>query len=91
MKKVAWVITLLIISVFILVSCAPPATEAPEFEASESLPDLDGTTITVAVEDAYPPFNYVDEDSGESIGWDYDVVSEICNRINCVPEFKVSS
>jgi len=91
MKKVAWIITLLIISVFILVSCAPPATEAPEFEASGALPDLGGITITVAVEDAYPPFNYVDEDSGERMGWDYDVVREICNRINCVPEFKLSA
>jgi polar amino acid transport system substrate-binding protein len=52
---------------------------------------MDGKTIAVAVEDAYPPFNYVDEDSGDSIGWDYDVVREICNRINCVPEFKVSA
>ncbi|MFC2052726.1 substrate-binding periplasmic protein [Chloroflexota bacterium] len=91
MKNITWIITLLIISVFILVSCAPPATEAPILEAGLGLPDLDGKTIAVAVEDAYPPFNYVDEDSGESIGWDYDVVSEICNRINCVPEFKVSA
>jgi len=91
MKNITWIITLLIISVFILVSCAPPATEAPILEAAEGLPDLDGKTIAVAVEDAYPPFNYVDEDSGESIGWDYDVVREICNRINCVPEFKVAA
>ena len=91
MKNITWVITLLIISVFILVSCAPPATEAPEFEASGALPDLDGKTIAVAVEDAYPPFNSVDEDSGESVGWDYDVVREICNRINCVPEFKLAA
>ena len=113
MKKSTWMFSLLIIVVFILASCAPPATEAPapeppaaepveqvepvaeETEAPEEpvtgFPDLGGKSITVAVEDAYPPFNYVDEDSGESIGWDYDVVAEICNRINCVPEFKVSS
>ena len=82
MKNITWIITLLIISVFILVSCAPPATEAPILEAAEGLPDLDGKTITVAVEDAYPPFNYVDEDSGESIGWDYDVVREILSLIH---------
>jgi polar amino acid transport system substrate-binding protein len=62
-----------------------------EEDAAVELPDLGGKSITVAIEDAYPPFNYVDEDSGESIGWDYDVVREICNRINCAPEFKVSS
>ena len=110
MKKSTWMFSLLIIVVFILASCAPPATEAPtteppaaepvepvaeETEAPEEpvsgFPDLGGKSITVAVEDAYPPFNFIDEDSGEGIGWDYDVVAEICNRINCVPEFKVSS
>ncbi len=51
------------------------------------LPDLEGATITVAVENAYPPFNYIDELSGEAIGWDYDTLNEICERLNCVPEF----
>jgi polar amino acid transport system substrate-binding protein len=44
-------------------------------------------TVVVAVENAYPPFNYIDEESGEAIGWDYDVVTYICELINCVPEF----
>ncbi|MBZ0297194.1 MAG: transporter substrate-binding domain-containing protein, partial [Anaerolineae bacterium] len=51
------------------------------------LPDLDGQTITVAVENAYPPFNFVDPDSGEAMGWDYDTINEICARLNCVPEY----
>nr|MCU0514803.1 transporter substrate-binding domain-containing protein [Anaerolineae bacterium] len=49
-------------------------------------PDLGGRTITVAVENAYPPFNFLNE-SGEAVGWDYDTVNEICARLNCVPEF----
>ncbi len=66
------------------------ATEAPT-EATETggnLPDLGGKHITVAVENAYPPFNFIDKDTGEPAGWDYDAVREICKRINCVPEFK---
>ncbi|HJQ94809.1 MAG TPA: transporter substrate-binding domain-containing protein [Acidimicrobiia bacterium] len=51
------------------------------------LPDLGGQTVTVAVENAYPPFNYIDQDSGEAVGWDYDAVNEICSRINCTPEY----
>jgi polar amino acid transport system substrate-binding protein len=51
------------------------------------LPDLGGRTITVAVDNAYPPFNMIEATSGEAVGWDYDTVREICNRINCVPEF----
>ena len=52
------------------------------------LPNLGGRTITVAVENAYPPFNNIDVGTGEAVGWDYDVVREICKRLNCVPEFK---
>ncbi len=64
-------------------------TEAPtETQAASKLPDLGGKTITVAVENAYPPFNKIDEATGQGVGWDYDTVREICKRINCVPEFK---
>jgi polar amino acid transport system substrate-binding protein len=42
----------------------------------------------VAVENAYPPFNKIDEATSEGVGWDYDAVREICKRLNCVPEFK---
>ncbi len=54
------------------------------------LPDLEGRVITVAIENTYPPFNYLDED-GNPIGWDYDALEEICARINCVPEFVETS
>jgi len=69
---------------------APAATEAPAVDEmpSSGMPDLGGKTLVVAVENAYPPFNSIDEASGEAVGWDYDTVREICARINCVPEFK---
>ena len=51
------------------------------------LPDLEGRTVTVAVENAYPPFNDVDLETGEAVGWDYDVINEMCERLNCVPEY----
>ncbi len=56
----------------------------PEGEA-EPLPDLEGAEVRVAVENAYPPFNYIDEETGEPVGWDYDAWVEICIRLNCVP------
>ena len=58
--------------------------------AQEDLPDLGGRVITVAVENAYPPFNYLDAE-GNPIGWDYDVINEMCVRLNCVPEFVETS
>lgn len=80
MKK--WVLTLLLLALCILpFSGVLAQEEAPE------LPDLGGQTITVAVENAYPPFNFLDETTNEPVGWDYDAVNAICALINCVPEF----
>lgn len=54
---------------------------------AQTLPDLGGRTVTVAVENAYQPFNFIDEETGEAVGWDYDAINEICARLNCVPEY----
>jgi len=69
----------------IVVTQAPVQTQAPPVSA---IPDLGGKTITVAVENAYPPFNTIDQNTNQGVGWDYDSVKEICKRLNCVPEFK---
>ncbi|UVS69873.1 ABC transporter substrate-binding protein [Nitrososphaera viennensis] len=55
--------------------------------ASERLPDLGGRTVRVAVENAYIPFNFVDDETGQAAGWDYDAVGEICKLLDCKPEF----
>jgi polar amino acid transport system substrate-binding protein len=64
-----------------------PAT-TPATTAAMSEFDLGGETITVAVENAYLPFNYIDADTGEPGGWDYDTLDEICTRVNCVPDIQ---
>jgi polar amino acid transport system substrate-binding protein len=84
MKKSA-ILSVVILAALILVACGGAATPTPEAQMGT---DLGGRTITVAVENAYPPFNSIDEASGEAVGWDYDAVREICSRINCVPDFK---
>jgi phosphate/phosphite/phosphonate ABC transporter binding protein len=66
----------------------PPPTTAPEpTEAMMELPDLGGKTVTIAVENAYLPFNYVLLETGEAGGWDYDFIAEACRRLNCKPDF----
>lgn len=88
MKKYSLIVGILIIASLIFASCAPKTTGGGSGgSAAAGLPDLGGRTIVVAVENAYPPFNMIDEATGEGIGWDYDAVREICRRINCVPEF----
>jgi polar amino acid transport system substrate-binding protein len=53
-----------------------------------ALPDLGGRTVTVAVENAYLPFNYIDAETNEPAGWDYDAIDEMCRRLNCVPDYQ---
>jgi polar amino acid transport system substrate-binding protein len=87
MKKATLVLSILAIASLVLTACAPK-TSGGGGQAQTGLPDLGGRTITVAVENAYPPFNNIDATSGQAVGWDYDTVREICRRINCVAEFR---
>lgn len=89
MKKLFLILSLLALTSMLLTACgAGTQTTSGGGNAQAGMPDLGGKTITVAVENAYPPFNSIDEASGKGVGWDYDTVTEICKRINCVPEFK---
>jgi polar amino acid transport system substrate-binding protein len=88
MKLFRWLSPLLA-SLLALAACTPAATPLPvPTSAAGVLPDLGGQTITVAVENAYLPFNYVRLDNGKAEGWDYDALAEICKRLNCKPTFQ---
>lgn len=65
---------------------AGAAATTAEGTGSE-LPDLDGRTVTIALENAYLPFNYILKGETEGQGWDYDAWRYICGLLNCVPEF----
>jgi ABC-type amino acid transport substrate-binding protein len=104
MKRILWILTLLLSVSLALTACgaketateapAPEPTEAPAPEPTEAeapeetgLPDLGGREVTIAVENAYLPFNYIDPDTGEWTGWDYEVWDEICALLNCTPVY----
>lgn len=77
----------------IVAACQPAAAPTPtpasmEEPVTTGLPDLKGRKITVAVENAYIPFNYVRLDNGQAEGWDYDALHEICERLNCTADFQ---
>ncbi|MEQ8400913.1 MAG: transporter substrate-binding domain-containing protein [Roseitalea porphyridii] len=56
--------------------------------AAQDLPDLEGRTITVVTENAYPPLQFLDPETGEQIGWEYDAMAEIAERLNAEIEYQ---
>lgn len=56
-------------------------------EAMSDFPDLEGRVVTVGVENAYLPFNYIPLGETEGTGWDYEAWEAICELLNCTPEF----
>jgi polar amino acid transport system substrate-binding protein len=89
MNKLTVVMVLITALGLLVGGCAPAATECPpcpECPPVGPTTDLGGREVRVALENAYPPFNSID-DSGEGVGWDYDVARGICERLNCTPVF----
>jgi len=76
MRKSSKLAIVLTLSMLILAACAPASGD-----------DVGGREVTIAIENAYLPFNYVDAETGEPGGWDYAVWDEICARINCTPVY----
>lgn len=71
----------------VLGACSTTTPTPVAADPMEFITDFGGREITVGVENTYPPFNMLDPDTDEGIGWDYDVYREICRRLNCVPVF----
>lgn len=93
-QRLIWLIGLILLALT-LVACGSGGDEPAADDTSSSaetastgdLPDLEGREITIAVENAYLPFNYIDPDTGEPAGWDYTVWNEICRLLNCKPTY----
>ncbi len=48
--------------------------------------DLGGRVLNIGSDTTYPPHEYIN-DAGEVVGFDVDVVAEICKNINCTPNW----
>ncbi|MBK5224593.1 MAG: transporter substrate-binding domain-containing protein [Acidimicrobiia bacterium] len=57
-------------------------------EPTDELPDLDGREVSVAVENAYLPFNYIDAETGEPAGWDYAAIDHMAELLNFEPVYE---
>lgn len=76
MKKTLKVLALLAVVALIATACG-----------GDDDSGIEGRTIKVGVENAYPPYNFIDDATGEGAGFDYDIWNEICDRLGCTAEF----
>ncbi|MCI0475425.1 MAG: transporter substrate-binding domain-containing protein, partial [Anaerolineales bacterium] len=86
----------------IVVACAPAPTPAPTAAPptvakptempkpttapAATLPDLKGRALKVGSDTTYPPFESIN-DKKEIVGFDVDLVMEICKKVNCKATF----
>jgi polar amino acid transport system substrate-binding protein len=54
---------------------------------AQDLPDLAGREVTIAIENAYKPLQFLDE-AGTPVGWEYDAVTEIAKRLNLTVKYE---
>jgi polar amino acid transport system substrate-binding protein len=89
MRKYKLSVFVMLIATLMLGACGSglPQVEGCLGTAGDAIVDLECRDVTVAVENAYLPFNYIDPDTGEAAGWDYDCWNEICTRLHCKPVY----
>lgn len=88
MKKVIWILTFIALLSLALAACGPAEPEDCLGTAEDAIVDLECREIKIAMENAYLPFNYIELDTGEPGGWDYEAWDEICTRLHCIPVYK---
>src|SRR5690606_4328086 len=60
-------------------------------QAQDALPDLAGRSIVAVTENAYVPLNFADPATGEGIGFEYDLVNTIAERLNAKVDWQLAS
>ncbi len=59
--------------------------------SAQALPDLGGRDVVVVTENAYFPLQFVDQKTGQAIGWEYDAMAELAKRLNFKVEYQNTS
>jgi ABC-type amino acid transport substrate-binding protein len=68
-----------------------PAATNQRVNVVHDLPNLARRTVVAVTADDFTPFQYVDPTTGESVGYEYELVNEICARLNCQVDWQNSS
>lgn len=95
--RTVWQLVILLVVAVLVAACsrgsqssAPPAGQPaagqPAGQPAAKVPDLGGKEIKIGSDTTYPPFETVDE-SKKIVGFDPDMMDEICKRANCKSTF----
>lgn len=91
MKKTLQLFVIALAVAMLAAACSSSSNETTTTtaatESTDAPSEFEGATIRVGVENAYVPFNFIDEATGEAQGFDYDIWNEICDRLGCTAEF----
>ncbi len=87
MKKLTVLFVLIVLGALALTACGGSQPENCLGTAEDAIVDLECREITVAMENAYLPFNYILLETGEPGGWDYEAWDEVCTRLHCTPVY----
>lgn len=63
-----------------------PTAPTPAAQPAAAVPDLGGRELKIGSDTTYPPFEFVDE-AKKIVGFDPDLMDEICKRANCKATF----
>ena len=66
---------------FALAACSSSSEESTEEEeTSTEAVELENDTLIVGFDSSYPPYGYIDTETGEYTGFDLDLAAEVCER-----------
>lgn len=95
-RRSVWHVVIVLVVAIMMASCArgqqsstPAAPEAAPSAAGQpaKVPDLGGKEVKIGSDTTYPPFETVDEKTKQIVGFDIDLMDEICKRANCKAKF----
>ena len=73
---------------FAVAAALGAAVFATGVQAAGHLPNLEGRTVVVVTENAYPPLQFIEPGTGNAVGWEYDAMAEIETRLNIEVEYE---
>ncbi|MEP7285900.1 MAG: transporter substrate-binding domain-containing protein [Chloroflexota bacterium] len=76
----------LLIAVLLLATASSVARA--QVQIPPQLPDLKGREIIVVDSNDYVPFSFIDPKGGKAVGYEYELMGEICSRLNCKLTYK---